>query len=397
MMNPSFYLFVLLFLAVGIGWFIGFYFGRENKKLKEPDFIPSIDFLLAQNNDATLKKLLSSPNLNHDAVELYTKLGRSLRHKGEVERAINLHQSLFAKTGLPKSTLLNLELELAVDFLRAGLFDRAERLLLELIKVKSDIQLKSCYYILELYEEEGSWQEVINLYDKKKLLDTDEIRQRVAHACCEISKNHLKQNNYLDAHKILKKAFKIYDQCARAFVLQGNLARQQNEHHEAIRCYLKAVAINKNAIIHLLPHLVESFSILNDEEGLLKHLNEYWYRSHYVEVLEKKIEIESNLYGPYHALENLIEILKQHPTDRAFFILIDLIYKNKLNIDMQGTLELHHLVKKIAEQSPLYICNNCGFKAKEPHWHCPSCKKWSSIEPAKPSIHRLTEDAYDSF
>lgn len=396
-MLASLDLFLLLFIAVAIGWLAGFYVGRKNNIKKEPDFIPSVDYLLAQNNDATLKKLLSVPKLNQETIELYIKLGRSLRHKGEVERAIHLHQSLFARTSLPKSTLLKLELELAVDFLRAGLFDRAERLLLELVKVKSDIQPKVCSYLLELYEEEGSWQEIINIYEKKQLLYTDEIRQRVGHACCEIAKKHLERNNDLDAHKILRKALKIYDGCSRAFVLQGNLAKRQNEHHEAIRCYLKAVAINKNAIIHLLPSLVESFSILQDEQGLLQHLNEHWHRSHYVEVLEKKTEIEAKLYGPYQALENLIKTLKKHPTDRAFFILIDLIYKHKLNPNMQEALELHHLVKRIAEQSPLYVCNNCGFKAKEPHWHCPSCKKWSSIEPAKPSTHRLTEDAYDSF
>lgn len=396
-MPASIDLFVLLFIAVAIGWLAGFYVGRKKKISKEPDFIPSIDYLLAQNNDATLKKLLAVPNLNSDTIELYINLGRSLRHKGEVERAIHLHQSLFARTSLPKSTLLKLELELAVDFLRAGLFDRAERLLLELVKVKSDIQSRACLYLLELYEEEGSWQEIINVYEKKQLLDNDEIRQRVGHAICEIAKKHLDKNNYLDAHKALRKALKIYDGCSRAFVLQGNLAKRQNEHHEAIRCYLKAVAINKNAIIHLLPSLVESFSILQDEQGLLQHLNEHWHRSHYVEVLEKKTEIEAKLYGPYQALENLIRILKEQPTDRAFFILIDLIYKHKLSMDMQGALELHGLVKKIAEQSPLYICNDCGFKAKEPHWQCPSCKKWSSIEPAKPRLRRLTEDAYDSF
>lgn len=397
MIPQSFYLFILLFSAVGIGWFVGFYFGRDNQKHKEPDFIPSIDYLLAQSNDITLKKLLAAPNIEPDAIELYIKLGRSLRHKGDVERAINLHQSLFAKAGLPKSILLELELELAIDFLRAGLFDRAERLLLELIDHRGDVSFKASQYLLELYEEEGSWQRILDLYAQKKLPDADVVQQRVAHACCEMASKRQQQHDYLDAHKILKKALKINSSCARSYVLQGQLAQSQNEPSEAIRCYLKAVAINPNAIIYLLPNLVQAFETLEDRQGLLQHLNEYWHRSQYVEVLAHKTRIEAELYGPYRALENLIHILKQHPTDKGFFILIDLVQKYKLNMDLQGTLELHQLIKTIAEQAPSFACKQCGFKGKQPHWQCPSCKAWSSIEPLKSNIRRLTEDAYDSF
>ncbi len=396
-MPHSFFLFILLFIAVGIGWFIGFYFGRDKNKSKEPDFIPSIDYLLAQHNDATLKKLLSVPKLEEQAVELYIKLGRSLRHKGDVERAINLHQSLFAKAGLSKKILLKLELELAIDFLRAGLFDRAERLLLELIKTKEEIKLKANFYLLELYEEEGSWQNILDLYSQKKLSDNEQVKQRVAHACCEIASKKIQHHDYLEAHQILKKALKINSNCARSFVLQGQLAQSQNEQYEAIRCYLKATALDKNAIIHILPNLVKAFELLQDKQGLLQHLNEYWYRSQYVEVLAKKTEVEAELYGPYQALEKLIDLLKQHPTDKGFFILIDLVQKHQLSMDSQGTLELHELIKTIAEQAPLLVCNHCGFKGKQPYWQCPSCKKWSSIEPLKSNIRRLTEDAYDSF
>ncbi|MGB1091925.1 MAG: hypothetical protein ACPGYX_07360 [Oceanobacter sp.] len=123
----------------------------KSRQKKDPDWIPSIDLILDHDADLPLKRLVEITNLDSDTIELLLRLGTSLREKGEVERAIHLHQTLFARTDLARSTLQQIELELARDYAHAGLHDRAERLLKNLIVTRSSRQEAAALALVDLY------------------------------------------------------------------------------------------------------------------------------------------------------------------------------------------------------------------------------------------------------
>lgn len=391
-MNEHALLYVLLLAAVAVGWLLGYRFAHQAKKKDVPDFIPTVEFLLSEANDASLERLLNVPALDDNAIDLFLKLGRALRDKGEADRAVQLHQALFARTDLPRAQQLQVELELAIDYLRAGLLDRAERLLQELLHSKGRIHEQAARYLVELYEEEGEWQNILDLYQQRKLPHHQPLEKRVAHAVCELAEQAAKSRHYLDTQKLCRLALKIDGQCARAYVVQGNLAYGQDEPNEAIRCYLRAVDVDPQAIISVLNPLCDSFSKTGDTSGLMAHLGRQWHNSQYVPVLMARTQALATQEGPEQAVTALLKELAQIPSNQGFFALVELVVQYRLQLDKSQLLSLYGILRRIVEHEPKFLCKSCGFKATEFHWRCPSCKDWSSISPFVPQLTRSKLD-----
>lgn len=387
-MIDSALLYVLLLGGIAIGWTLGFRYARQVKKDGQPNWIPSVEFLLAEANDAALERLLNVPQLDEDALDLFLKLGRSLREKGEADRAIHLHQALFARTDLSRNTQQIVELELAIDYSRAGLLDRAERLLLELLTARGRIAERAARYLIELYEEEGEWQNIFDLYRKKELPHIAPLEKRVAQAVCELAEQAVRQQNFLDTQLLCRQALKIDNRCARAFVVQGDLAFSQNEPNEAIRCYLKAMEVDPQAIVSVLEKLRDSFIQVGDSAGLMAHLSAQWQASHYVPALMVSTQCTAIAEGPEKAITGLLAELSDNPSNQGFFALVELVVQHKQQLDKSQLLVLYGILRRIVENEPKFLCKSCGFKATEFHWRCPSCKDWSTIGPFVPQLAR---------
>lgn len=378
-------IYVLLLLGVAIGWTLGYRFAKQGKKQTPDNWLPSVEALLAQAGDVSLERLLNLSQLDDDSVDLFLKLGKTLRDKGEVDRAIHLHQSLFARTDLSKHILQTLELELAIDFSHAGLLDRAERLYLELLDAKGRIKEHASRHLVELYEDEGEWQEIYNLHVEKKLHLTLHLSKRVSHAVCELAEGAVSSSDYLQAQKLCRQALKIDPGCARSFVVSGNMAYGHQEYHEAIRCYLKAVEIDPQALISLLDKMIRAFKELDDPEGLLNHLGKHWHESHYVPALVAKVQCMAERDGGGAGISALLAELKNQPSNSGFFALIEMVVQHKQQLDKSQLFTLYDILRRIVDNEPKFICKNCGFKAEESHWRCPSCKDWATID----SFHSL--------
>lgn len=385
-MIDSLLVYLLLLVGVAFGWVLGFCYARQGKKSTPNDWIPSVELLLAEKSDASLERLLSGSLLDDDALDLFLKLGKALREKGEVDRAIHLHQSLFARADIPRDTLQILELELAIDFLCAGLNDRAERLLKELLRVKGRIREQSSLYLVELYEEEGEWHEILRLYQEKQLSVTSLLGKRIAHAACELAEQSCRRADYFEAQKYCRLALKIDGQCARAFVVLGDMSFDQEGYREAIRCYLRSLDIDSQVLIQILDKLVQAFKVVNDTSGLLMYLRRHWQSTSYVPALTEQIKCKADKEGAESALTSLLEALSDSPSNSGFFALVEVVVDHRLQLDKSQLLTLYDILRRIVENEPRFVCKSCGFKAKEAHWRCPSCKNWASLSAFTPSL-----------
>lgn len=391
-MLDSALVYVLLLVGVAVGWTLGYRFAKQVKKSTPEDWVPSVEYLLAQAGDVSLERLLNVPHLDDDSIDLFLKLGKTLREKGEVDRAIHLHQSLFARTDLSKTTLQTLELELAIDFSHAGLLDRAERLFIQLLSAKGRVRDKASVHLVELFEEEGEWQEIYDLYQQKKIHITPFLAKRVSHAVCELAETAVASGDFLEAQKLSRIALKIDSSCARAFVVTGDMAFGQKEFHEAIRCYLRAVDVDPQSLIAILDPLVDSFNRLGDGSGLLNHLSRHWRETHYVPALVAKVQCLAEAEGAEVAIESLLIELQNQPSNSGFFSLVEMVVRHKQQLDKSQLLVLYDILRRIVEDEPKFVCKNCGFKAKEPHWRCPSCKDWATVTSFVPSTPKVKLD-----
>jgi lipopolysaccharide biosynthesis regulator YciM len=381
--NLNIVLYLLLFAAIGCGWLLGRYQGHKkaNQRISR-DSLPSIDFLLAENNDSALDRLLDVDEISDEAVELYLNLGRIFRDKGQTDKSIQLHQNLFSRTDLSDKSQLDVELALATDFLKAGLFDRAERLLLDLNKEAGHTRNQSSRLLIQLYEEERSWLSILELYKKNWLPDLPDIASRVAQAACEYADEIFQQGDYLESHKYLKLALKVNPLCARANIIFAQIAAVQNEPREAVRCFLKALKQDSNIMLAILPQLVECFAKLEDLQELDKQLAFHWKQNHAIEVLVQRVHLLSDQGQQQKAIEILLTELYQYPSNQGFFALVELVVNKKAVLNSSQLVTVYDILRRIVEREYKYVCRSCGFKASEHYWRCPSCKSWASITAA---------------
>lgn len=382
-LDPNFMIYLLLVVAIGCGWLLGRFQGRRsaNQKISR-ETLPSIDFLLAENNDGALDRLLDVAEISDEAVELYLNLGRIFREKGQTEKSIQLHQNLFARTDLSEKSQLDVELELATDFLKAGLLDRAERLLIDLIQEEGHTRKQSSRLLVQLYEEEREWLSILDLYKQSKLPDLPDISSRVAQAACEYADEIFKKGNYLESHQYLKLALKVSPLCARANVIFAEVAATQGEPRESIRCYLKALKQDSNAMLAVLPKMAECFLKLEDYHGLDKQLANHWQHNHAIEVLVKRVKLLAEQGKQQQAIEILLTELFQYPSNQGFFALVEMVVNQKAVLNSSQLMSVYDILRRIVESESKYVCRSCGFKAKEHHWRCPSCKNWASVTAA---------------
>ena len=373
-------IYALLLVAIACGWLLGRFQGRRSATLRmSRDTLPSIDFLLAENNDRALDRLLDVEDISDEAVELYLNLGRIFRDKGQTEKSIQLHQNLFARTDLSDKAQLDVELELATDFLKSGLLDRAERLLCDLLLEEGHTRGQAAGLLVQLYEEEKEWNAILKLYKSSKLPDIPDISSRVAQAACEYANELFLHGDFLESHKFLKFAIKVNPLCARANVIFAQVAASQYEYHEAIRCYLKALKQDSNVMLAVLPKMAECFIELGDLQGLDQQLSLHWQNNHDVEVLVTRVKLLADQDFQQQAIEILLTELFQHPSNQGFFALVEMVVDHKAALNTSQLMSVYDILRRIVETESKYLCRSCGFKAMEHHWRCPSCKNWSSF------------------
>lgn len=380
-------LYAALLLAVAIGWYMGRKQGKRSARKECPTDSPNIDFMLAESNDKALDRLLDLSEIDDEAFELYLNLGKSLREKGLVDKSIQLHQGLFARTDLSERKIQQVQLELATDFMKAGLFDRAERLFSDLLKSSGKNKSKVVDLLIQLFEEQKDWANILELYQQyTSSFISSILLRRASHAACQLAEQALQVEDILSAQQYLRQALKIDRSCARANVLYASIAQQQGEHKEAIRCYLKALKQDDKVMGSILDDLVECFLATEDYSSLDLYLQKHWHKRHDINVLIARVKTMAQKQGADDALAVLLSELNHYPSTKGFFALAELAVGFKAELDKSQLFTVYDILRRIVSSEARYVCQRCGFKAKEHHWRCPSCKDWASLTHVMPSI-----------
>lgn len=162
-------LFLLLPVAVAYGW----YMGRRSVRIDEDrkssqrsrNYAAGINFLLSEQPDKAVDLFIDLLQVDTDTIDTHLALGNLFRQRGEVDRAIRIHQNLVARC-LDSTEQQNLSmLELARDFVAAGLLDRAENVLISLLN-DDELADDARKMLLQIYEQLNEWQKAIDIADK---------------------------------------------------------------------------------------------------------------------------------------------------------------------------------------------------------------------------------------
>lgn len=377
------FLLLLLPVAAASGWFAARRSHARKEQELQPDISPAyfqgLNYLLNEQPDQAIDVFIKMLEVDGDTVETHLALGNLFRRRGEVERAIRIHQNLIARPTLNREQRAQALLELGQDYMRAGLFDRAENLFMELTETKfyNEQALKN---LLEIYQQEKDWERCLEVAEQLASSNGETLKLLTSHFYCELAQRELKNGNAENAEKYIKKAHAADRNCVRATILLGDMEQRRENCAAAVKVYKKVEEQDAAYLPEILPGLLSCKYSLGLHE-LQEYLRSLYARHRNSEVMLVLTDIIIEEEGEEAAVDFVLKHLTGYPDLKVLQRLIKLNL-NRDDKHPKETLEvLKHAVENLISSQPAYQCEHCGFGAKKLHWRCPSCKSWSTIKP----------------
>jgi lipopolysaccharide biosynthesis regulator YciM len=347
------------------------------------DYLLGLNYLLNDETDQAIQVFIKLLEVNQNTVETHLALGALFRRRGELDKAIRIHQNLLARTSLPKQYVLAALYGLALDYLRSGVLDRAERLFQDLSeKAEEDLayKKKALLHLLEVYEQEKSWDLAIRTARTMQEKIGLTMATRIAQYCCELAVQQFEKNNDEIALHLLQKALGEDGQCIRAIWLLAEHQREQFQYVEAREHYRKILALDSRYLSMALHPLVMCQLALNENTALQQDLFDRLAREPKPVIALALAECLQMNEGAQVALQFLQKYLKRHPTLICLPKFIEL-YQTVFGEAAEHVLLIDEILLKMVSAELLYRCSHCGFQAKAMHWYCPSCHQWAGMFP----------------
>ncbi len=376
---------LLLPVAAFSGWIIGRRGrtdagGPDGREALRGDYFQGLNYLLNEQPDKAIEVFTRMVEVDADTVETHLALGNLFRRRGEVERAIRIHQNLIARPSLNREQRTLALLELGEDYLRAGLLDRAENLFQEVVEAGSHVP-QALTHLLDIYQQEKEWGNAIQVAARLEQYSHREMGPMIAQFYCEQADAAWRSGEINHARNLIKRALTGDPGCVRASILQGDIERGVGNYKQALKCYQRIRDQDRDYLPEVLVGLHECYTQLGRVDAFRKYLEELqraYSGASLVLALAERIRQDD---GEEAAARYLVDQLRARPSVRGLNRLIELNLSRSGQADGEDLQVLRELFHSLLRDRPGYSCRHCGFQARTLHWHCPSCRSWATIKP----------------
>ena len=378
--EATFLLAALLIIAAASGFAFKIYSDRDRDLPPRisADYIRGLNLVLNRKTDEALELFVQMAKVDEDTLETHFALGHLFRRRGEVERAIRVHENLLARPTLNETQRHQALFSLAEDYLGAGLFDRAEQFLVQLTDSPT-LAEASLEKLVHIYEREQEWQKAIDAQRKLEMLHGTKSSQ-VAHYYCELAELARASGNRQLAREHLKNAVRSQSGAMRGALIRAALAQEEGDFGEATALYEQVITADRQFISEVLPSLMKCYR----DAGRGTDLESYLQR-----LINRDVSLQRDLayaavIGNLTDSETLAGCVERFVFEHA--VLASLV--NAEELKMLPTEQRRRAIDRIAQglrqvalSSARYRCSNCGYSTQRFIWHCPSCKLWETIRP----------------
>lgn len=374
-------------LALPLFFTLGWLAARVDIKqlLSESTALPAayfkgLNFLISDQHDKAIEAFVEAVEANAESLELHFALGSLFRRRGEVDRAINLHLSLLERRELAEPQKLAIRAELAQDYLKAGLFDRAE----ELFKSLDDSRYEqpALRALLEIYVREREWHKAVETATELERLSGIPFRKEIAQYHCEQAVQALLGNDRETARKHLDEALDANKNCVRANVMLGEMEALAGNHEAAIAIWKRIEFQQPDYLGLIAAKMLASYRTLDKTDEGLELLKTYLQTYKLPSLLNVLYEAAIAQQDAETAAKLAREELVKKPSLQT----LDQLLQARLLLD--DTPQDAHIIQQTVRYAignrSAYYCSQCGFRAKHYHWQCPACNAWESL-PSEPS------------
>lgn len=341
-------------------------------------YFKGLNFLISDQHDKAIEAFVEAVQANADSLELHFALGSLFRRRGEVDRAIHLHLNLLSRKELPDPQKLAVTAELAQDYLKAGLLDRAE----ELFRALDDsrYQQPALRALLEIYVREREWERAIAAATELERLSGVPFRKEIAQYYCEMAIRSNLANEADTAKQQLQLALNANQNCVRANVMLGDIEAAAGNHEAAISIWKRIEFQQAEFLGFISGRMLASYRALGKTVDGLKLLKTYLQSYKMASLLSVVYEATMSEQGPEDAAKLARDELAKKPSLQT----LDQLLQARAMLD-NGNEQDNHIMQ-LAVRSAIgnrnaYFCDQCGFRARHYHWQCPACNSWESFPP----------------
>ncbi len=373
-------LFLLLAMA---GWAMGRFGERDTEEAPPPlniDYLKGLNFLLNEQTDQALEHFLRMVRVDDKTIETHFALGSLFRRRGEVDRAIRIHQNIIARPDIPSEQRDQALYSLAKDYLGAGLLDRAEKLFIRLAQ-GSRYQVQALESLCSIYEQEREWQKAIDSGQRLEVLGGRSLALQIAHYHCEMAEAAAAKKDYASARMHVKKAQAGRPRTMRGALTRAHIAREMEDNKTALKLYHRIIDEHTYLIAEALPEMVTIY----ESEGATKELERALQS-----MLKKNPEMNSlvaytaivNDIGGIPVIDECVEQYMLNEPTLGEFVELQQLSSGNQESNKAALAKVRGALSKLASTTPRYQCQECGFSSQRLLWQCPSCRNWETQRPA---------------
>lgn len=350
---------------------------RVENRVAPKAYFKGLNFLLNEQQDQAIDAFIEAVQNDPDTSELHFALGNLFRRRGEFERAVRVHEHLLSRGDLSLADRHRAQHALALDFLKAGLLDRAEDALLKLEGTTYQNQARLA--LLANYERSRDWPNAALMAHKLNDADQGSFSGRLAHYLCEQAASLRGSGESASAMAVLKQAIDTAPSAPRAYLAMAEIKVQAGDTTQAWSLLRDAAEQSPQAIALIAPRLAAIANTAGKKAETIALLTSSYESSPSLDVLDAIVALEASGADPANTARDwYVRHLEKEPSlvAAAKWIAGEKLEHEQFHPQVQRALD--HAVKPLTR----YRCAACGFEAKQHFWQCPGCQTWDSY-PAK--------------
>ncbi len=364
-----------------LGGAIGFYASRKPRpgaigadRLRG-DYLAGVNFLVNEQPDRALEAFLRAAELDDETIETHFALGSLYRRRGEVDRAIKIHQNIATRETLEPTQREQAGFALAQDYLKAGMLDRAEKIL-QPLAASGTHRMAAMRKLMRIYEQEQEWMRAIEVFRELAKAGRAPQESAIAHYYCELAEAARDRGALDEARDHLRAARAEVRRFPRGALVRADIAIEQCDFALAERLLGAVLAHDAALAIEVVPRLVRLARAMGEEgDGAVARV--VAGRADAVtEVAIASIMADALDFAP---LEERVRACLAR--DETIAGLVRAIGRDPVALDARSVQDIAAVLRRLAATTPRYRCANCGFSSIDHFWQCPGCKHWDSQRP----------------
>ena len=381
--ESTFFLAGLFLLLAAAGWAMGRFGERDDQDAPPPlniDYLKGLNFLLNEQTDQALEHFLRMVRVDDKTIETHFALGSLFRRRGEIDRAIRIHQNIIARPDIASEQRDQALYSLAKDYLSAGLLDRAENLFVRLAQ-GSRYQVQSLEALCGVYEQERDWEKAIDAGQRLEVIGGRSWALQIAHYHCELAEAAALKKDFAAARKFVKKAQAGRPRTMRGALTRAHIARDTDDNKTALKLYHRIIDENTYLIAEALPEIVAIYKRENATAELERALQALLKKNPDMASLVAYTAIVNDL-GGIKVIDDCVEQYMLNEPTLGEFVDLQQLSSGDKESKVSALAKVRSALSKLASSTPRYQCQECGFSSQRLLWQCPSCRNWETQRPA---------------